>query len=172
MIFQLRLRVIIAALAAVVLVGIGCWRLADWRMASSQTEPSSDLPQVTIADRLPQESEGSFYPQFRLQREKVRSRQLELLQEIINNPNTDDSSKQSAMNRLLSITQAMEMELKAEGLLKARGFKEGVVIIQDSAASVIVSGPPLDEAEEEQIRSQVAGILKMDSHQINLINRE
>ena len=76
------------------------------------------------------------------------------------------------MNRLLTITNAMEMELKAEGLLKARGFKEGVVIIQDSVASVIVSGPALDEAEEEQIKSQVAGVLKMDSRQVSLINRE
>jgi len=172
MILQLRSRVIIAVLAAVALIGIGCWQLARWSMALNKTEPSANLPPVTVSSQSPKESEGSFYPYFRLQREKVRSQQLELLQEIINNPNTDDASKQSAMNRLLTITNAMEMELKAEGLLKARGFEEGVVIIQDSAASVIVSGPPLDEAEEEQIKSQVAGVLKMDSGQVSLINRE
>ncbi|MGI6514202.1 MAG: SpoIIIAH-like family protein [Syntrophomonadaceae bacterium] len=172
MIFQLRHKVLIAALVAVALVGIGCWQLAEWRTESIKTEPPAELPSVTAAGQLPEESEGSFYPHFRLQREKVRSQQLELLQEIINNPNTDDTSKQSAMNRLLTITNAMEMELKAEGLLKARGFKEGVVIIQDSVASVIVSGPALDEAEEEQIKSQVAGVLKMDSRQVSLINRE
>lgn len=97
---------------------------------------------------------------------------MELLQEIINNPNTDDTTKQSALNRLLTITNAMEMEVKAEGLLKAQGFKEGVVIVQDSTASVIISGPELNESEEEQVKSQVAGILKMDSQQINLIKQD
>ncbi len=117
-------------------------------------------------------SEKSFFPYFRLQREKVRSQQLELLQEIINNPNTDDTSKQSALNRLLTITSAMEMELKAEGLLKAQGFTEGVVIVQDSAASVIFSGPELDETEEEQVKGQVAGVLKMKSQQVSLIRKD
>lgn len=171
MIVQLRSKIIIAAIVVMALVGIGCWRLADWKTAAETPEPP-DIPQITAAQHSNPESEGSFFPYFRLQREKVRSQQLELLQEIINNPNTDDTSKQSALNRLLTITSAMEMELKAEGLLKAQGFDEGVVIVQESAASVIISGPELNETEEEQVKNQVAGVLKMKSQQISLINQD
>ncbi|MGE5544349.1 MAG: SpoIIIAH-like family protein [Bacillota bacterium] len=172
MIVQLRSKSIIAAIAVVALVGIACWQLVNWRTAANTSEPPTVPPQITVDRQSTPEPEGSFFPYFRLQREKVRSQQLELLQEIINNPNTDDTTKQSALNRLLTITNAMEMEVKAEGLLKAQGFKEGVVIVQDSTASVIISGPELNESEEEQVKSQVAGILKMDSQQINLIKQD
>lgn len=172
MIVKLRPIIIIAALVVIGLVGIVCWQLVDWKVAADTREPSAQPSQITAAQQSDEESGGSFFPHFRLQREKIRSQQLELLQQIINNPNTDDTSKQSALNRLLTITNAMEMELKAEGLLKAQGFKEGVVIMQDSAASVIISGPELNETEEEQVKNRVAGVLKVKSQQISLINRD
>lgn len=172
MVVKLRPIIIGAVILAVALVGFGCWQLVDGKTAARIPEPPADLSPITATKQSSPESESSFFPYFRLQREKVRSQQLELLQEIINNPNTDDTSKQSALNRLLAITMAMEMELKAEGLLKAQGFKEGIVIVQDSAASVIISGPELKETEEEQVKSQVAGVLKMKSQQISLINQD
>lgn len=168
MIIKLRTVLIVVAVAAVALVGIGCWRLVDWKPVAD----NSESPKITVAQQSSGETERSFFPYFRLQREKIRSQQLELLEKIINNPNTDDKTKQSALTRLLAITNAMDMELKAEGLLKAQGFKEGVVILQDAAASVIISGAELGEKEEAQIKSQIAGVLKMSSQQISLINRE
>lgn len=172
MIVKLRPLIIIGVLVVIASVAIVCWQLVEWRVAADTWEPTAEPSSITVAQKSSEGIEGSFFPQFRLQREKVRSQQLELLQQIINNPNTDDTSKQSALNRLLTITNAMEIELKAEGLLKAQGFKEGVVIVQDSAASVIISGPVLDETEEEQVKSQVAGVLKMKSQQISLINQD
>jgi stage III sporulation protein AH len=172
MIVKLKPILIIAAVFVVTLVGIGCWQLVDWKMAANTPEPPAEPPQISVTQRQTETTEKSFFPAFRLQREKVRSQQLELLQEIINNPNTDDTSKQSALTRLLTITNAMELELKAEGLLQAQGFKEGVVIVKDAAASVIISGPELDETEEELVRSQVAGVLKMKSQQISLIRKD
>lgn len=172
MIIKMRPAIIIAILAVTAAVGISCWRLADWQAGAATWDPPPEVPQITLAPSSEAAEPGSFFPYFRLQREKMRGQQLELLQQIINNPNTDDTSRQSALNRLLTVTNAMEMELKAEGLLKAQGFQDGVIILQDSAASIIISGPQLNEAEEEQVKNRVAGVLKIKTQQISLINRD
>jgi len=171
MIVKLRPWLIASVVAVVALVGVGAFHLAEWSPAGSSPKDVPDTPRITVSSTVPN-SEKSFFPYFRLQREKVRSQQLELLKEIVNNPNTDDKSKQAALSRLLTLTNAMEMELKAEGLLKAQGFKEGVVILQEAGASVIISGPKLAEAREAQIKNQVAGVLKLSSDQVILIQKD
>ncbi len=163
---------IVVIVVMAVIAGIGIWQLLDPSPVKDSSESSVKSSTVTVAKQSLVESEKSFFPYFRLQREKVRSQQLELLKEIINNPNTDDKSKQAALTRLLTITNAMEMELKIEGLLKAQGFKEGIVILQDTTASVIISGPQMNETKETEIKNQVAQVLKMKSQEVSLINRE
>jgi stage III sporulation protein AH len=155
------------------LLGTGYWfanRIADSPPAASDAPTIKILPQAA-SQKKTTNSAVSFFPGYRLQRERVRSQQLELLRDIINNSNTDDKTKEAAMGRLLSITSQMERELKAEGLLKAQGFREGVVIIQDDSATVVVSSPAMNEQKTEKTKSEMAGVLKTGTDQINVITR-
>lgn len=113
--------------------------------------------------------ERGFFPQYRLQRDRVRGEQLDILKEIVNNPNTDEKSKQSALSRLLAITGGMEKEMKAEGLLKAEGFVEGVVILDNDQANVVVYSNALDAERKQELIKQVGGILGLELAKVNLI---
>lgn len=55
-------------------------------------------------------------------REQNRSRNKEILMELINSTNITDEQKQSAIDEMVAMTDAAEKELAAETLLTARGL--------------------------------------------------
>lgn len=88
-------------------------------------------------------------------REQNRSRNKEILMELINSTNITDEQKQSAIDEMVAMTDAAEKELAAETLLTAQGFDEVVVSINDACADVVVSSAQVSDAERAQIEDIV-----------------
>ena len=88
-------------------------------------------------------------------REQTRSRNKEILMEVINSTNISDSEKQDAIDEMVSMTDAAEKELAAETLLSAQGFEDVVVSISDSGADVVVSSTQVSDAKRAQIEDIV-----------------
>ena len=88
-------------------------------------------------------------------REQNRSRNKEILMELINSTNITDEQKQSAIDEMVAMTDAAEKELAAETLLTAQGFDEVVVSINDGCADVVVSSAQVSDAERAQIEDVV-----------------
>lgn len=88
-------------------------------------------------------------------REQNRSRNKEILMELINSTNITDEQKQSAIDEMVAMTDAAEKELAAETLLTAQGFDEVVVSINDGCADVVVSSAQVSDAERAQIEDIV-----------------
>ena len=88
-------------------------------------------------------------------REQNRSRNKEILMELINSTNITDEQKQSAIDEMVAMTDAAEKELAAETLLTAQGFDEVVVSINDACADVMVSSSQVSDAERAQIEDVV-----------------
>ena len=87
--------------------------------------------------------------------EEARSRNKEILMEVINSTNISDSEKQDAIDEMVSMTDAAEKELAAETLLSAQGFEDVVVSISDSGADVVVSSTQVSDAKRAQIEDIV-----------------
>lgn len=88
-------------------------------------------------------------------REQNRSRNKEILMELINSTNITDEQKQSAIDEMVAMTDAAEKELATETLLTAQGFDEVVVSINDGCADVVVSSAQVSDAERAQIEDVV-----------------
>ena len=88
-------------------------------------------------------------------REQTRSRNKEILMEVINSTNISDSEKQDAIDEMVSMTDAAEKELAAETLLSAQGFEDVVVSISDSGADVVVSSTQVSDAKRAKIEEIV-----------------
>ena len=88
-------------------------------------------------------------------REQTRSRNKEMLMELINSTNVTDEQKQNAINEMVQMTDIAEKELAAETLLVAQGFEEVVVSINDSCADVVVSSPQVSDSQRAQIEDIV-----------------
>lgn len=88
-------------------------------------------------------------------REQTRSRNKEILMELINSANVTEEQKQRAIDEMVEMTDVAEKELAAETLLVAQGFDEVVVSIYDSCADVVVSSAQVSDAQRAQIEDIV-----------------
>jgi stage III sporulation protein AH len=139
----------------------------SWQDQSTNLTPpqeEGDVEEDTLGDEpvdWDSEGQGQFFVEFRLERERVRSRELDTLQQLINNPNVSKEAKTEAENKLLALQEKMEMELLVENAIKAQGFKNAILILQEDGALVIVDAPELSSQQVlliAQIASQATGL--------------
>lgn len=96
-----------------------------------------------------------FSSEAKVTREQLRSKNKEILLEVINNTNISDAQKQEAINSMIALTDVAERESAAEILLQAKGFEDVVVSITDGQADVVVNMAEVDDAGRAQIEDIV-----------------
>lgn len=156
----------------------GISSLLPWSQtqANPEPEPEGEQPpagEPTTGDEvldLDQES-GRFFVEYRLERERVRSQEIDMLQQMISNPNVSAESKAEAEKKLLRLQELMEMELLVENALRAQAFDHAVLIVQAEGALVITDVQDLS-AEQilliAEITAQSTGLL---NSQVKISNR-
>ena len=102
-------------------------------------------------------NDNDYFINYEMEREKVRSEQLELLNEMAEDANTLPEVKKEAENKILAITQGMENELLLESLLVAKYGGEAVVFVQEDKVNVILrpESGKIDDGEAEKIAQLV-----------------
>ena len=110
---------------------------------------TSDVPGEAVLTSAG--STSGITAQVKVNREQVRSKNKEMLLEIINNSNIEDAQKQDAIDAMVALTDKAEREAAAEMLLEAKGFADVVVNIEDDTADVVVGSADLGDAERAQI---------------------
>lgn len=93
----------------------------------------------------------SFMVEYRLQRERSRGQQIELLREIINSPSLGGDTKRLAQEQLFTISKSLAVESRIENLLKAGGYKDAVAYMDEKGVTLVVESLGLSPVEEEKI---------------------
>lgn len=93
----------------------------------------------------------SYFVQAKLEREQARAKQKDILTEVINNNNVDQTKKSNAADEILKIQERIEKETASEAMIEAKGFKEVYVRIDDDTVDVVVNKAELNESEIAQI---------------------
>lgn len=96
-----------------------------------------------------------FMAQIQLDREQVRTKSKETLLEIINNTNINEEQKQTAIDRMVQMTEVAERENATETLLSTKGFANTVVSINDDGVDVVIGMTAISDAERAQIEDIV-----------------
>lgn len=99
--------------------------------------------------------QSEFIINAKLDREQIRAANKELLLDIINNANLDDTSKADAIEQMILMTDIAEREAAAELLLEAKGFTDVIVSISDGQADVVVNRDNLSDTERAQIEDVI-----------------
>ena len=86
----------------------------------------------------------------------LSSKNKETLLEVINNNDIGDKEKKKAVKSMVKITENSEMENNIETLLKAKGFNDIIVTINDNQADVILS----DTEVSDEKRAQIEDVIK------------
>lgn len=118
---------------------------------AANTASEENAPQPGEALFVNASSDGSYFIQAKLEREQSRSKQKELLLELINNENLEQAKKAEVADEMLDIREKIEKESAAEAMIEAKGFKEVFVRIDDNTVDVVVNKEELTESEIAQI---------------------
>lgn len=102
-------------------------------------------------------SDSDFFINYRLEREKARSRQLELLQGLIDDEATSAAVREAAQQRVMQQAEAIEQELLLENILVAKYGGEAAVFSQPAKINVVLSGgqQSLSDSEAAKIAALV-----------------
>ena len=114
-------------------------------------------------------SRRDSFSEFRWERDRSRSRQLETLQGIITDSSSSEEQRMAAQERLLSIMTGSEVEMELEGLLMAQGLPDAVVVLSDNGVTVMVD-TVLTEEEAARIGDTVSGMTGMSPEKIRIID--
>lgn len=91
----------------------------------------------------------------KLLKEQTRAQNKSGLLEIINNSQLAESAKQSAVEKLVTLTDVAERELAAEILLEAKGFYGAIVSISGDSVDVVLESSDLTDAKRAQVEDIV-----------------
>lgn len=100
-------------------------------------------------------TDTSYFVQAKLDREQSRAKQKDMLNEMLNNEKATSEQKNEATTAMLQIQQRIEKENAAEDMLKAKGFSEVYVRIDDDTVDVVVDKEKLTDAEIAQIEDTI-----------------
>ncbi|TZE83449.1 SpoIIIAH-like family protein [Calorimonas adulescens] len=89
---------------------------------------------------------------YKLERDKMRSESIETLKEIVGNEKTTDQTRDEAQKQMMELLKETEKETIIENLIKAKGFEDALVFIDDDSVNVIIeSSKDLTPADVAQI---------------------
>ncbi len=136
------------------------------------TDEELTLDEVLETAAAEEEKGGAaFFAGYRLQRERIRDRSIEMLQTLLDNPNADSASREEAEKLLLEIVRLREQELIVENMIRAQGYEDAVFFYHDTLATVMVKERDLDERSFLQISETVAGAVGIERENVQVMAR-
>lgn len=120
---------------------------------ANYTSPDDDTGAAIFVNAT--EDTSTYFVQAKLDREQSRAKQKDMLTEMINNEKLDSNQKADFAAGMLELQQRIEKETAAETMIKAKGFNEAYVRIDDETVDVVVSSESLSESQLAQIEDIV-----------------
>ncbi len=93
-----------------------------------------------------------FFIEYRLERDKNRSQNISLLENIVSNKDTDNETRSEAQKEMINLVKLSEKEMVIENLIRAKGFNDVIVFIHDGYVNAIVDSEELSAAHAAQIQ--------------------
>ena len=97
----------------------------------------------------------------RLEREISRAEVRETLATVIDDENTEETSKQKAEEEVINVAKQTDSESSIETLIRAKGFEDAIVYLNDGKASAVVKAAELtgeDATKIAEIITEQTGI--------------
>ncbi len=156
--FVIKRKQIIIACLAVLVATAGYLNFSYGRPSGSEEASSENIGEIHLVN---DERAGDFFEAARLEREVSRASVQETLSAIIENEESEETSKAVAEEEVIKTAKLSEKETVCESLIKAKGYEDAVVFInEDKVNAVIKSGDltPEDATKIAEIITEQTGI--------------
>lgn len=163
-------RFIVPLLWLVVIVFLIAVALNSWSYFSTRTQARVDRSNALQVIKPAEEANYStvtqpdFFVEYRLERDRLRSEQSEVLQEIIRTAESEEV-RRKAQDAELKLVAAKLEEAEMENLIKARGFSDALVVMTDNDVSAVVKTKNLKQEDVLQVADiigRIAGVKPED----------
>ncbi|HBN95172.1 MAG TPA: hypothetical protein DDZ66_02640 [Firmicutes bacterium] len=109
----------------------------------------SGFGQVVLVEPVTVRTIPTKFSEYKLERERMRSRQVELLQNLAYDGHSERERKEQAQVDLQAFIEKISRETEIENLLKAQGYLDALVLLDQEAITVVV---PVTLVREEAAR--------------------
>ncbi|MDI6631437.1 MAG: SpoIIIAH-like family protein [Bacillota bacterium] len=133
--------------------------------------PAVPSPGPQVEEKVLKPEADSFFVDYRLEREAKRSRELELLREIAAREETSATTRQEAQEKLMALARQAERETRTENILRAKGFEDALVVIEEQGVTVVIPGK-LNAEENATIVNIVYHSLGLPQEQVMILRRD
>ncbi len=163
-------QVVLAALVAMVgLAGYFNWSYQHSENGAVSDTEDMELGEAKLVSGVNISAKDNFFANSRMEKEQGRSKALESLKSIAENPESSGEAKKEAELKIVDMTIRSEKELAAEAEIKSKGFADALVYINDGAVSVIVkTDSELTQTEASRIQEIIIRITGTDSDKIGI----
>lgn len=127
---------------------------------------------VVESDEEDTDEVSSFFTEYRLERDKNRSKEYDMWQNIIDSDKAEPTFKTLAQEEIVKIVALTEKEMIIENLILARGFKDALVFLTDDSATVVVEAKELTPASVAKIQDIVMTKTKIPAGNIKIMLKD
>jgi stage III sporulation protein AH len=174
--WKIKIFAIIIAVIMIPFIGINIINLSMNAKSRpvSNTVVEADSLDLTIGTNLKSQDweRINFFAEYRMERERVRSKEIGLLREIANNPSSDKKARDIACLKLVELAEKSEKEMQAEAMIKSQGFEDCAVIITPKSTTVMIEGNSMQIDRQEEIRRAVSIATGAIEKNISIVKRQ
>ncbi len=148
----------VIAFLMVVCLGGAVWlnmRFSSKEKYLGETAFVSKTGSKAVATSATVNQKGDYFVEAKEEREKMLTRAEESVKETLKSDNLTAEDKQSATDKVRDIAARIENANNIETLLKAKGFKKAVAVINDNGIDIVVKSDGLTSAQTLQIQDIV-----------------
>ena len=115
-------------------------------------ETAAEVANYGDAAFVSAEGESDYFAQVRLARMTSRDEAVETLSSILGGGDLSDEENATYTSEAMTLSTLSESENTIESLIKAQGFQDCVVYLNDTSANIVVKSEGLIPAEVAQIK--------------------
>ena len=147
-------------------------------MSRIEITPDEDAFQPIFSGEIPDDPDKwlfdgdlNFFVEYRLERDRVRGQEMEMLNDMINNPQVGEEARNEAEKQLLNLVDLMEKELMIENMLKAQGYNDALLFTRKGVSTVMVDAEKMNEEDYLRISEAVSSVTGVPREQVQVIER-
>lgn len=140
-------------------------------LESSVIENVTLETQETAETVTKEPTSDEYFSSTKLQRDTMYSQILETYQKMLDSTTISAEQKSIAQNEITKINNTKNAIMIAENLIKTKGFKDVVILVNEESVNVIINAEELKQEEIAQIQNIIAREMKAEIENIHISNQ-
>ena len=151
------------------LTGVMSNNLGDaYLVDSSSVSTNMDEIEASVEASTKVTTAEEYFATSRMERDNSFAEQLENYEEILENDDIKSEEKSFAQTEISRINNTKNAIVIAENLIRLKGFKDAIILVNEESVNVIVMAEKLNDTEVTQIQNIVINELKINLDNLHI----